>query len=115
MSHKNKFEMATGARMLGLASIAIGVAEMAAPERVQAMLGLEDDPQRRGVLRVLGVRELCHGFNILTQAKPTSGVWARVLGDVLDSALLAAAAPSAKNPVKFAATSSGVMAIGAAD
>ena len=71
-----------GARGLGWASLAIGLTEIAAPRQVQAMLGLEDRPDHRGVLRILGIREIVHGFHILTEKRPTSamatGLWARV-------------------------------------
>ena len=108
-----------GARGLGWASLAIGLTEIAAPRQVQAMLGLEDRPDHRGVLRILGIREIVHGFHILTEKRPTSamatGLWARVAGDVLDTALLGVAAQKTKDPSSFAATSAAVMGIGLLD
>ncbi|MGN6367254.1 MAG: malate dehydrogenase [Phycisphaerae bacterium] len=116
MSNKHvSYEAAPTARVLGLASFAIGIAELAAPERLQSMLGLEPTEQRSGILRVLGVRELCHGLDILTQKQPAKGLWGRVLGDVLDTALFAAAAPQTKDPMSFAANGAALMAIGGAD
>ena len=104
---------------LGWASIGIGLAEVAAPKQVQDLLGLEDRPERRGILRVLGLRELMHGFAILTEEKPTpemaNSVWARVAGDVLDTALLGLAATKTKRPGRFLAVAGAVMAIGLMD
>ena len=108
-----------GARALGWASIGIGLSELAAPANVENLLGLEDRPERRGILRVLGVRELMHGIGILTEQKPTpqlaAGVWSRVAGDVLDMALLGIAATKTKRPGKFAVVASMVGAIGVLD
>src|SRR4051794_28509152 len=107
-----------GARALGWASIGIGMTELAAPQKVQDMLGLEDKPSHRGILRVLGVRELMHGLGILTAERPesglTAGVWSRVAGDVLDTALLGVAATKTKRPGSFAAVAASVAAIGVA-
>jgi hypothetical protein len=106
-------------RGLGWASIAIGLTEVLAPRQVENMLGLEDTPDRRGVLRVLGVRELCHGIGILTENEVSErmkvGVWSRVAGDVLDSALLGIAATKTKKPFAFAVVTGMVLAIGLAD
>jgi uncharacterized membrane protein len=105
--------------MMGLTSLAIGVAEFAAPEQVQKLMGLEDRPGHRGVLRVLGLRELMHGVGLLAGSRwhrhQTSGLKARVLGDLLDSALLAMAARRTKDPAKFAAVATAVSVIGVLD
>ena len=93
-SHDESTE--NGARMLGWASLAIGLTEIVAPRKVEELLGLESRPGYHGILRVLGVREVMHGVGILADPQPngetTIGVWARVVGDVLDSALLGMAA-----------------------
>jgi hypothetical protein len=119
----NSHELSTvdteASRALGLASIAIGLAEIAMPGKVQDLLGLDDSPRRRGILRVLGVREICHGLAILTDDKPQQrmarNLWSRVAGDVLDSALLAKAAQQTNSPSSFAAVAASVAAIGVAD
>lgn len=108
-----------GGRALGWTSIAIGLAEVCAPKQVENLLGIEDTPEQRGVLRILGVRELCHGFGILTEDRPTPqmtvGVVSRCAGDVLDTVLLGVAAMKTKRPGMFAAVAASVMAIGLAD
>jgi len=110
------------AHLLGIASLAIGLTEILAPRKVEQMLGLngqQSGKDRQGAIRALGVREVCHGLSILsggvTLSSLRTSVWARVLGDGLDSALLAAVAPKTRDPAKFAVTSAMVMAIGAMD
>ena len=105
-------------RALGLASIGIGLAQIAAPRQVQQLLGLDDKADQRGTLRVLGVRELMHGVSLLAGRKPRTvraGIWSRVAGDALDSALLSAAATKTRRPAMFAAVTAMVLAIGVAD
>jgi hypothetical protein len=88
MFTKKTHDTETGARALGIASIGIGLTELAAPQYVEDMLGIEDRQIHRGILRVLGVRELLHGVGLLTAKRGngqlSTGVWARVAGDMLD-------------------------------
>jgi hypothetical protein len=102
------------ARALGVASIGIGLAELAAPRQVEQLLGI-DDGENTGMLRALGVRELLTGVDILTHADPTPGVWARVVGDALDGVLLGVAATRTRRPGSFAATAGAVLGIVALD
>jgi hypothetical protein len=107
------------ARGLGWASIGIGLTEALAPKQVNDLLGLDDTPDRRGTLRVLGVREICHGIAILTEEEANermaASVISRVAGDVLDSALLGIAATKTKKPFAFAVITAMVLGIGLAD
>src|SRR4051812_29116482 len=95
-----------GARGLGLVSIAIGLTEICCPRMLERTMGIGDG-ENTGVLRVLGVREIGQGIDILTSRDPTPGVHARVFGDVLDGVLLGAAALKTRRPA-------GLMAIAAA-
>jgi hypothetical protein len=108
-----------GARMLGWASIGIGLAELAAPQQVENLMGLPNDSRRQGILRVLGVRELMHGLSILAEKEPDSrlatGVGSRVVGDVLDTALFATVAKKTNHPVRYAAVGAALLGIGALD
>ena len=117
--HDTSYVDTEGGRALGWASIAIGLAEIAATQKVEELLGLDDMPERRGILRVLGVRELCHGVALLTDDRPdrrmAGSVWSRVAGDVLDTALLARAGQQTKSPGSFVAVAASVAAIGIAD
>jgi len=107
------------AKGLGWASLAIGATELAAPRKVEELLGIDHTPQNRGTIRALGVRELCHGLAILSEDGLTkqlkTSVWSRVAGDVLDSVCLATAATKTKKPASFAAVTASVLAIGVLD
>lgn len=109
----------TGTQALGMVSVGIGLTELLAPRFVEQLLGLDDRQRYRGILQVLGIRELMHGVGILTAShndcRRVSGVWARVAGDVLDTALLAGAATKTRRPARFAAVAAAVGAIGVAD
>lgn len=119
MMKKHKTQVEYGSQALGMASVCIGLTELAAPRFVESMLGLDHRQTHRGILQVLGVRELMHGIGILTakdgNGKLTSGVWARVAGDVLDTTLLGVAATATSRPASFAAVATAVAGIGVAD
>src|SRR5688572_20592619 len=85
------------AQFLGWTSIAIGLTEILAPDRLEKTMGVGNG-QTTGILRVLGVREIMHGIDILSHKDPTPGVWSRVFGDLLDGALLGVAATRTKKP-----------------
>ncbi|HYH64556.1 MAG TPA: hypothetical protein VD866_07660 [Urbifossiella sp.] len=75
------------ATALGLFSIALGLAELAAPHWVAARTGVPYP----NLIRAYGLRELAAGVGILQARRPAPYLWARVAGDVLDLATLAAA------------------------
>lgn len=75
-------------RALGLASIAVGVAATAAPERLSRWLGLESEPE---TMTAFGARELASGAGLLSPVKPGPFFWMRVAGDVIDMSALAKA------------------------
>jgi hypothetical protein len=75
------------ATFLGLFSIGLGLAEMMRPAKVAARTGIP----YRGLLRAYGLREVGAGVGILTARNPSGWLWARVAGDALDLATLAAA------------------------
>ncbi len=83
------------ARGLGWFSVALGAAELLGGRRMARALGME---HRTPLFRLFGLRELLVGFGIL--AKPTSPalLWARVGGDALDLAALAADGLRRNNP-----------------
>lgn len=91
---------------LGLFSLGLGAAELAAPGSVARFIGVRDDDDNRATLRACGVREIASGLAILTQQKPASALWGRVGGDLMDLFLLgtAASAPETrKDRLAFAA------------
>jgi hypothetical protein len=67
------------------------------------------------IIRAMGVREIMHGVGILAPEDPTPGVWARVLGDLLDGALLTLAATRTKRPWGLAAIFAAVTPVVLAD
>jgi len=77
------------ARGLGWFSIGLGLAEVAMPRRLARMIGMdEDDDTIRNILFAYGLREIATGVAILASERPTTAVWARVGGDMLDLATL---------------------------
>jgi hypothetical protein len=77
------------AKSIGLFSIALGLAEVLAPARLGEAIGVSN--RYRTFLPVLGAREIAHGLGIMASAKPTTAMWTRVGGDVIDLAYLGAA------------------------
>ena len=102
------------AQCLGWTSIAIGLTEILAPRQLEKTMGVGNG-QVTGILRVLGVREIMHGIDLLTHEDPTPGVWSRVFGDLLDGVLLGAAATRAKKPGGLAAVFAAVTPLVIAD
>ena len=102
------------AQCLGWTSIAIGLTEILAPRQLEKTMGVGNG-QVTGILRVLGVREIMHGVDILAHNDPTPGVWSRVFGDLLDGVLLGAAATRTKKPGGLAAVVAAVTPVVLAD
>src|SRR3984957_1768228 len=74
------------ARGLGWFSIALGAAAVLAPRTFGSVAGVG-----RGtgsLMRSTGVRELATGVGILSQRNPAPWLWSRVVGDVVDLAVL---------------------------
>lgn len=79
------------ARRLGWFSVALGLAQLAAPKLLAGGLGLRHGKGSRQTMRLLGLREVIAGVGILARPRPSGFLWARVAGDAMDLALLAAA------------------------
>src|SRR5919197_6351673 len=77
------------ARGLGWFSIGLGLAEMASPQSVAQLVGIEDGERTRALIRGYGAREIANGIAILSQPD-AKWLWARVAGDVIDLSSLAA-------------------------
>ena len=80
--------LATG---LGWFSVGLGLAQLAMPDRVAEIAGIEPTPDNMRLMRTMGMRELTSGVGILTQPVPDKWLWGRVVGDVIDLALLGVA------------------------
>ena len=76
------------ARGLGWLSIALGTAQVMAPNAVVRMVGAQPTGANRRLMRAVGARELVAGMGILRRPRPTGFLWARVAGDAMDLALL---------------------------
>jgi hypothetical protein len=101
-------------RMLGGASLALGMSELIAPDRVASIAGVPATARTRSVIRALGARECGHAAAVLLG--PPRMVWTRVAGDVLDVALLVRglSTPGARRG-RGAVTALVLAVIGAAD
>jgi len=85
-------------QFLGWFSIGLGLAELVAPRKVEKAAGV---PGNYKILTpLLGVREITAGLGILTQDKPKEWLWSRVVGDMMDLALLGAAFGSKRSDTK---------------
>lgn len=76
---------------LGIFSIALGVAEIAATRRIARALG-NDHRTGRATLRAFGAREMLAGAGLLVAPAHSTLVWNRVAGDAMDLAALGLAA-----------------------
>jgi uncharacterized membrane protein len=79
------------ARGLGVFSVVLGIAQVAAPRRFTRMIGVRRGDRAEALVRLVGVRELTAGAALLARSRPGGWLWARAAGDVMDLGLLAAA------------------------
>lgn len=91
---------------LGWFSLALGVAELAAPHSVARLIGVTPTEKTLTTLRAYGARELGAGLAILAQPDRPTWLWSRVAGDAVDLATLGAAMnlPTTDNRRAWAAT-----------
>jgi uncharacterized membrane protein len=101
------------AQTLGWISIGLGATELLAPKALGRTIGVGDHPT---VMRALGAREIVSGLGLLSGRAPGLWAWARVAGDVMDLALLGAAAREPNADTKRIATAaSAVLGVTALD
>jgi hypothetical protein len=98
---------------LGWFSIALGVAELAAPHSVARFIGVAPTEKTITTLRSYGAREVGAGVAILAQPDRAAWLWSRVAGDALDLATLAAAPTTHRGRTTFAAAA--VLGVAALD
>jgi len=79
------------ARGLGWFSLGLGAAELLVPSELARLIGVRDNSRTRGILRALGAREVAAGVGLLLPRRPGRYLWSRVVGDVVDLALLGGA------------------------
>ncbi|MFF1607553.1 SRPBCC family protein [Amycolatopsis sp. NPDC058278] len=71
-------------RRLGWLSFGLGVAQLAAPDTVRRISGVDDSARSRAVVPVVGARELVHAAGLLTSRRKGVWAWTRVAGDAMD-------------------------------
>src|SRR5262245_2430912 len=102
------------ARGMGLFSIGLGMFEIIAPHKLSRLIGIKKD--HRGLVRLLGAREIASGIGLLTQRRPDVAAWSRVGGDAIDLSLLGAAFTMPKsNRNRLAATTAALAGVTALD
>src|SRR5436190_623042 len=94
------------ARKLGWFSLGLGSVLIGLPDLVAGAIGLE---KGRSLLRAIGTREIATGIGILT-TRSGGFVWARLLGDAIDLALLGRASQSRKSDKGKLAIAGGLVA-----
>src|ERR1041384_7467244 len=71
-------------RGLGWMSLGLGVAQLAAPDTVRRIIGVDDSPTSRALVPLVGARELVHAAGLLTSRRKGFWAWTRVVGDAMD-------------------------------
>ena len=69
-------------------SVALGVTQIVAPDAVARLIGMRPSQTTRSTMRAIGVRGLTTGFGLLSNAKRSPWLWARLAGDMVDLSLL---------------------------
>jgi hypothetical protein len=69
-------------RVLGLASLGLGIAAVVAPEGFARWLGLDKDAE---AVSAFGAREIAAGSGLLSPVPPGPWLWMRVGGDLMDA------------------------------
>lgn len=83
---------------LGLFSVALGAAEIIAPQRIAKALGLDPEGPAKTVIRAFGLREVAAGAMLLRGPAVSFNAWNRVVGDTMDSAALLLALRTTRKP-----------------
>lgn len=112
MSHYRVAEVATG---LGWFSLALGAAQLAAPDAVNRLIGVRPTEANRDLMRAIGVREVIAGLGILRSVDPSGFLWARVAGDAMDLGLLAIALNTGTEPARTGLATLAVAGVTALD
>src|SRR3954447_9149893 len=85
------------AKFLGLFSVGLGAVQLAAPEKINELIGIKDTSKTRAIMRGVGVQELSAAQGAFAFSPPTPVLWARVAGDIAHLALLGKAYGNRRN------------------
>jgi uncharacterized membrane protein len=100
-------------RSLGWFSIGLGVTQLLAPKALGRAIGVGDQST---IMRLCGMREIASGVGLLSGKAPAAFSTSRVIGDVMDLALLGASLRSPQaNPSRIAAAATAVASVAAVD
>ena len=103
-------------RALGWFSVALGTAELLAPQQMARLIGVQARDGTTATLRAFGAREMANGIAILARPEDARWLWSRVGGDALDLATLtSAAADETANRGRLAFATAAVMGVAALD
>lgn len=105
-------EVATG---LGWFSLVLGAAQLAVPDAVNRLIGVQPTEANRDLMRAIGVREVIAGVGILGSDDPSGFLWARVAGDAMDLGLLATALNAGSEPARTGVATLAVAGVTALD
>lgn len=98
---------------LGWFSLGLGLMELFAPATIARLAGV---PERKGLIRLLGIREIISGFYIFSQRRPARALRSRVVGDMVDLSLLGTALLSnGSQPNKIITATAAVAGVTALD
>jgi uncharacterized membrane protein len=100
-------------RSLGWFSIGLGLTQLLAPKALGRAIGVGDQST---IMRMCGVREIVSGVGLISGKAPAAFSTSRVIGDVMDLALLGASLGSPQaNPSRIAAAATAVASVTAVD
>lgn len=100
-------------RSLGWFSIGLGLTQLLAPKALGRAIGVGDQST---IMRMCGVREIVSGVGLISGKAPAAFATSRVIGDVMDLALLGASLRSPQaNPSRIAAAATAVASVAAVD
>jgi len=102
------------ANFLGWFSVGLGAAQMIAPRQMSRLVGAKEDDNTTTMRWLCGLRELSVGIGILTTPRPEGWLWARVMGDMADLAMLGATYTNGE-PVKTTGATLAVLGVTALD
>jgi uncharacterized membrane protein len=94
---------------LGWFSLGLGATQLLAPGAVARLVGLEDKPAWRWLVRSCGLREITAGLGILFRPDPVNALRARMIGDGVDLAALGVAVGSGQADRTRATMAAGVV------
>lgn len=85
-------------------------------DRLEQRESLRGDPVHSLIIRGLGLREIVSGLGILTRPRPSTWLWSRVVGDMMDLSLLGLALNSSRTDrVRLGAATAAVAGVTALD